>query len=564
MPPRPLLLRSFSLLVPLLAISSALRADLALHPLFSDGAVLQRGQPVPVWGTAKPGARVEVAFAGQVVTTNAEASGNWRATLAPLAASGESRELLARGDGATLTVRDVVVGDVWLASGQSNMDSPMSSGSAAQALSAAADPLLRFYKVQKAVAAEPQSAPKGKWTASSPSATRELTAVGYFFAREIRKSQNVPVAILHSAWGGTPIKTWTPIAAYEAAPPVQPLLAEWNTAYARHVANRDKPELLQAYYAERKEWEEKVDKPFRAARDAHPAAVAAAKAAGQPAPPAPVPARPKPESPDPTAMPAPGTSDRPAAPSIVYNAMIAPLAPYAIRGALWYQGEADSSRGLGYRDLLPRLINGWRASWGQGDFPFLIVQLPGHGKDSEPVAAQNTNIAWLREAQDLAARNVPAAGLVVTVDIGDAADVHPDNKVHTGSRVALLARETVYREPGVVGVGPRYASHEVAGATVRMRFTNTGSGLTPAAAPWTAKGGAVFPADRLVGFFVAGADRKWVAAEAKIEGDTVVVSAPAVSAPVAVRYAWASTPTANLYNKEGLPAAPFRTDDWAR
>lgn len=548
----------------LLALAASARADLALHPLFSDGAVLQRGQSVPVWGSASPGAKIDVAFAGQVVSATADASGGWRANLAPLAASAESRELLVRGDGAALTVRDVVVGDVWLASGQSNMDSPMSSGSAAQALADAADPLLRFYKVQKAVAAERQPAPKGKWTASSPSASRELTAVGYFFAREIRKSQNVPVAILHSAWGGTPIKTWTPVSAYEIAPPVQPLLAEWKTAYAKHLANRDKPQLLQAYYADRKEWEEKVDKPFREARKAWEAASAAAKAAGQPAPPRPEPARPKPESPDPTAMPAPGTSDRPAAPSIAYNAMIAPLAPYAIKGALWYQGEADSSRGLGYRDLLPRLITGWRAVWAQGDFPFLVVQLPGHGKDAEPVAAQNTSIAWLREAQDLAARNVPAVGLAVTVDIGDAADVHPDNKAHVGSRVALLARETVYREPGVVGVGPRHASHEIAGSSVRIRFTNTGSGLTPAAAPWTARGGVVFPVDRLVGFFVAGADRAWVAAEAKIEGDTVVVSAPGVSAPAAVRYAWASTPRANLYNKEGLPAAPFRTDDWAR
>jgi sialate O-acetylesterase len=548
----------------LCAFAAVARAELYLHPLFSDGAVLQRGQPVPVWGTATPGAKVEVVFAGQSAFATADESGNWRATLAPIAASGESRELLARGDGVTLAIREVVVGDVWLASGQSNMDSPMSSGSAAQSLAEASDPLLRFYKVQKAVAAGRQAAPKGKWSASSPTATRELTAVGYFFAREIRKSQNVPVAILHSAWGGTPIKTWTPIAAYESEPPVQPLLAEWKNAYAKHVANRDKPELLQAYYAERKEWEEQVDKPFRAARDAHPAAVLAARAAGQPPPAAPKHSRPKPESPDPTAMPAPATSDRPATPSIAYNAMIAPLAPYAIKGALWYQGEADSSRGLGYRDLLPRLIKGWRAVWEQGDFPFLIVQLPGHGKDVEPVASQNTNIAWLREAQDLAARNVPAAGLAVTVDIGDAADVHPDNKVHVGSRLAQLARETVYREPGVVGVGPRYASHRAEEASIRIRFTNTGSGLTPAAAPWTAKGGVSLPTDKLVGFFVAGADRKWVAAESRIDGETVIVSASEVSAPVAVRYAWASTPAANLYNRDGLPAAPFRTDDWAR
>lgn len=548
----------------LLSFSAAARAELVLHPLFSDGAVLQCGQPVPIWGTAKPGAKIDVAFAGQTASATADAAGKWQIKLAPLAASLESRELSARGDGGALTVRDVVVGDVWLASGQSNMDSPMSSGSAAAALADANDPLLRFFKAAKATAAEPQFAPKGKWTASSPAAARDFSAVAYFFAREIRKSQNVPVAILQGSWGGTPIKAWTPLAAYEAVPPAAKLLAEWKSALAKHEANRDKPELLQAYYADRKDWEEKVDKPFRDARKAWDAAAAAAKAAGQPAPARPEPGRAKPESPDPTAMPAPATSDRPSAPTICYNAMIAPFAPYALKGALWYQGEADSSRGIEYRDLLARLITGWRAVWAQGDFPFLIVQLPGFGKDSTPVATDATNIAWLREAQDLAACKLPAVGLGVTSDIGDAAEVHPDNKVYAGARMALLAREQVYREQGVVGVGPRYLSYESKGGAIRIRFTNTGSGLARAAAPWTAKGGAVFPTDKLVGFFIAGADKKWTAAEAKIEGDSVVVSAASVPAPVAVRYAWSSTPLANLYNKEGLPAAPFRTDDWDR
>ncbi len=575
MHPSSLPLRLFAPFVLFVAILpwllSSARAELTLHPLFSDGAVLQRGQSVPVWGTATPGAKIEVAFAGQVVSTTADSSGNWRATLAPLTASSESRELHARSssaaDGSPLTVRDVLVGDVWLASGQSNMDTPMSSGSAAQHLPGATDPLIRFFKTAKATAAEPQFAPKGKWTVSTPASTRELTAVGYFFAREIRKSQNVPVAILHSAWGGTPIKTWMTLASLEAPPPspvVQPVLKEWQSALARHLANRDKPDLLQAYYADRKEWEETVDKPFRAARAEHASAVAAARAAGQPPPPAPTHSRPRPESPDPMAMPAPGTSDRPSTPTICYNAMIAPFSPFAHRGVLWYQGEADSSRGIGYRELLARLITGWRAAWAQGDSPFLIVQLPGHGKDTDPVATQATNIAWLREAQDLASRNLPAVGLAVTVDIGDAADVHPDNKLETGLRLALLARETVYREPGVVGVGPRYASHEIKGNAIRIRFSHTGSGLTPAAAPWVARGGAPLPTDKLIGFFVAGADKKWAAAETRIEGDSVIVSAPSVAAPVAVRYAWASTPAANLYNKEGLPAAPFRTDDWDR
>lgn len=564
-PPRPLLFILGALFASLLFCSTA-RAAVQLHALFSDHMVLQRGLSAPVWGTATPGEEVTVAFAGQTVVTTAGPDGRWLVKLDPLPASAEPRDLIARA-GDTVTVRDVLVGDVWLASGQSNMDVPMSSGSAALALPEANDPLLRFFKTAKATAAEPLSSPRGKWLLSSPATARELSAVAYFFARELRVSQKVPVAILQAAWGGTPIKTWMPLASLHAEPasaPAEKLLAEWQVAQALHLANRENPGLLAAYYAERKDWEETVDKPFRAARAEHPAAVAAAQAAGQPAPAAPRHSRPKPESPDPTAMPAPGTSDRPAAPTIAYNAMIAPFAPYGIQGALWYQGEADASRGLEYRDLLPRLITGWRAAWAQGDFPFLIVQLPGHGKDARPVATQASNIAWLREAQDLATRQLPAVGLAVTSDLGDAADVHPDNKLQTGQRLAWLAREAVYRETGLVGIGPRYASHIVVGDSVRIRFTHTGSGLAPAAAPWVAKGGQPLPTDRLVGFFIAGPDREWVEAAAVVSGDSVVVSAPSVPAPVAVRYAWASTPHANLYNLEGLPATAFRTDDWDR
>ncbi|MBC8009874.1 MAG: hypothetical protein H7067_07235, partial [Burkholderiales bacterium] len=284
-------LRLFALFVPFVAtlpfLVTAARADIALHPLFSDGAILQRDTAVPVWGTATPGANITITFAGQSLTATAAPSGRWQTTLAPLAASADSRELLARSsasaDGSPLTVRDVLVGDVWLASGQSNMDSPMSSGSAAEALPTATDRLLRFFKVPKATAAAPVANPAGRWISSTPTASRELAAVGYFFARDIRKSQNVPVAILQGSWGGTPIKTWMPLAALEtppATPAAQKLLAEWQAAHAKHLANRDTlSSLLPAYYAERKTWEDTVDKPFRAARTAHPAAVAAAKAA---------------------------------------------------------------------------------------------------------------------------------------------------------------------------------------------------------------------------------------------------------------------------------------------
>jgi sialate O-acetylesterase len=241
--------------------------------------------------------------------------------------------------------------------------------------------------------------------------------------------------------------------------------------------------------------------------------------------------------------------------------MVAPLVPSALRGFLWYQGEADVSRAAAYRELLPRLITSWRDLWAQGDTPFLLVQLPGHGRDTAPVAGDG--IPFLREAQASALR-LPAVGVVVTADIGDAADVHPDNKTETAARLALAARQIAYGEK-VAGVSPRYRSHTVDGATVRVRFTDVGAGLAIGAAPWRPKGVEPLPTDRVLGFFLAGADGKWVEATATIEGaDTVALLAPGLAAPVAVRYGWAYTPRLNLYSRDGLPVAPFRTDDWPR
>jgi sialate O-acetylesterase len=538
--------------------AAAVRADVTLPAFFSDHLVLQRDLPAPVWGTAAPGEKVAVEFADQSLSTTAGPDGRWLVRLAPLPASATARILTIRGAN-TITVGDVLVGDVWLASGQSNMDSPLSSGSAAQALPDAADPLLRFFKIAKSVAAEPRSDLKGKWEVSTPDTAKNFSAVAYFFAKEIRRTQGVPVAVFNDAWGGTPIKTWMPLAslrsgadttghgpAATAAPALAKTLAEWEKALVQHRAVKDRPELMDAYYADMKDWETNVQPRIKAA-----------KAAGQPAP---ADARPEPVAPDPIAMPS--ASKRPSTPTISYNAMIAPLAPYGLRGVLWYQGEADVSRGLEYRELFPALIQGWRTVWGQGELPFLFVQLPGHGKDAVPVAAQSNTIPWLREAQARALA-LPATGMAVTLDIGDAADVHPDNKLHTGRRLALVAREKVYGEK-ITGTGPLYHDHVVSDSTIRIRFTSAGTGLVIGEAPWRPANAAPWPKDKLVGFHLAGADRKWVEAEARIEGDAVVVSAASVPAPVAVRYGWAGSPAVNLYNREGLPAAPFRTDDWPR
>ncbi len=526
-------------------------ADVTLNPLFSDHMVLQRDRAVPVWGNASPGEKVSVDFAGQTVQATADDKGNWKAELPPLTASAESRPLTAKGAN-TVTVNDVVVGDVWLASGQSNMDSPMSSGSAAAGLPEANDPLLRFFTVTKSVAAEPQTDVKGQWLTTTPDNAKNFSAIAYFFAREIRKSQNIPVGVIRSSWGGTPIRTWMSLVSIEKAPPLAKALAEWESARAKHLATKDQPQVMEDYYRDMKDWETNVEPAFKAAKKAHPAAVAAAKAAGQPAPPSPQPERPEPEMPNPIAMPS--ASKRPSVPTITYNAMIAPLAPFALKGVLWYQGEADVSRHADYRELFPRLIEGWRGDFRQPELPFLFVQLPPNGTDPTPVATQG--LAFMRDAQ-ASALNLPAAGMAVTIDIGDPADVHPDNKVHTGGRLALVARNKVYGE-NVVASGPVYQSHEIKDGAVRIKFDHTGGGLVTGVAPWRAKNAAPVPTDRLVGFFLAGADRKWVEADARIDGDTVIVSSASVPAPVAVAYGWNASPTVNLYNKEGLPAAPFK------
>lgn len=534
-------------------------AELRLHPLFSDGAVLQRDLPVPVWGQATPGERILVRFGDHEASTTVTDSGWWLATLPALTASAEPRDLVVSGT-ASLTVRNLLVGDVWLASGQSNMDSPLRSGSAAEALPTATDPALRFFIVKKDVAAAPRAFPKdGQWQESEPTAARNFSAVAYFFAREIRRTQGIPVGIIQSSWGGTPIRTWMSVASLRAAPAIEKTVAEWESALARHQAVKDQPELMERYYVEMKEWEDTVDKAYRTALKDHPAAVEAAKAAGLPPPPAPQRERPEPVMPDPMAYPA--ASKRPQTPAVTFNAMIAPLVPYALKGVLWYQGEADVSRHAEYRVWLPRLIESWRATWGQGDFPFLIVQLPGHGKDPAPVAT--SGIPFLREAQASALR-LPATGLAVTADIGDAADVHPDNKLHVAQRLALVAREKVYGEP-IAGVSPTLASAGVEGDRIRLRFSDVGAGLVIGTPPWRAQHAAPATTERLAGFYLAGADRRWVEAEAVIEGhDTVIVSSPAVPAPVAVRYGWAFTPQMNLFTRAGVPAAPFRTDDWNR
>jgi sialate O-acetylesterase len=530
----------------------SIQAEVKVPTLFADHMVLQREIAVPIWGTGAVGETVTVQFAGQTKTGTVDAEGKWLVRLDPLAASAESRELSVSGSGNTVKIQDVLVGDVWLASGQSNMAYPVRSASkAADYLAQANDPLIRFFSVVKNTSPEPLNDLKGRWDVSTSETAKEFSAVAFFYAQEIRRSQNIPVAVLHASWGGTPIQTWIGLKGFKSEPPMTKPLQDWEKAVEQYQKVKADPKLVTDYQEDLKKWKLEVEPAYNEVLKAYNADVAAGKAQG----PKPQPSRPEPNNPDPMGIPSP--SRRPNTPTVSFNAMIAPLAPYGLKGMLWYQGEANGSGGLEYRELLPRLIQDWRGRWNQGELPFLIVQLPACYKDETPVA--KSGWPFLREAQAMALK-VPKTGLAVTIDIGNPQDVHPDNKEFVGKRLGLVGRKVAYGE-SIVYTGPIYQDSVIEGNQVKIRFREIGGGLTPGQAPWCAKGVEPMPVDKLIGFYIAGEDKQWVEAEAKVEGETVVVSSPQVAKPAAVRYAWANSPRANLYNKEGFPAAPFRTDN---
>ena len=530
------------LLLPLLA-----RSEVKLPAVFTDHMVLQRDTSVPVWGWAKEGEEVAVEFAGQKKSAKTDANGKWLVKLEPLAVSEESRELKIGEH----VIKDVLVGEVWLASGQSNMGFPLSSAhNAEQALAAAGDPLLRFFSVQNATAAEPQNDLHGKWELSDPNTAKSFSAVAYFFARELRTKLGVPVAILHSSWGGTPAQAWLSMDALRESPPFENYVKSYDAALVKHRDVLAHPEKMEAYRKDLAQWQ-KEDAP--AFNDAMKAWNAGPKTSAKP-----VPSRPEPSNPDPMDIPSP--SSRPGTPSVIFNAKIAPLVGYAMRGAMWYQGEANGGGGIEYRTLLPRLIGDWRKRWAQGDFPFLVVQLAAWDMDKNPAPFHQW--PWLREAQAMTIKTVPNTALAVTIDICNPADVHPKGKEPVGQRLALAARKLAYGEKSLVDSGPVFREAKVDGATMRVTFSDIGSGLIIGQSPWRAEGDAPLPQDKLIGFSIAGEDREWHDADAKIEGDTIIVSSAAVAKPVAVRYGWANAPRCNLYNREALPAVPFRSDDW--
>jgi len=474
--------------------------------LFTNGAVLQRDRPIPIWGTAAEGEKVTVTLRDRRATTVAK-GGKWAVRLPPMPAGGPYS--LAITGHNQIILKNILVGEVYLCSGQSNMEWPLAlAANGPEAVQEARDPLLHLYIVPRGVSDTPVKEAAGDWQSCTPESARGFSAVAYAFGRSLRRTLSAPVGLIQSAWSATPAQAWTSRDALLANPELAPLVSAYEQDKAAY-------------------WK----------------AVDARDAALQKAPPDPK-SRPLPGAPSDLPK-VPANPMRQSSPGVLYNSMIAPLIPYGIRGVIWYQGESDTGAAYQYRTLFPALIGNWRRDWKQGDFPFLFVQLaPFMGRREGP---RESAWAELRDAQLLTSRTVANTGMAVITDLGDEIDLHPRDKQTVGERLALLARMLVYNQD-VEASGPIYDSMQVEGDKIVLHFQHIGGGLE-------ARGG-----QNLADFTIAGEDAAFFAAAAVIRGDTVVVSAPQVAHPVAVRYGWADYPQGNLWNKAGLPASPFRTD----
>ncbi len=499
------------LVTSLFASLSTSVAALEVAAPFSSHMVLQRDRDIPVWGTHSPDASITVRFAGQSASTTADASGKWQVNFPALPAGGKYT-LQVSSCNENIAMQNIIMGDIWICSGQSNMQwSVKNSLSSAAEIAAATFPDIRLLTLPRKTSAEPIDTFDASWTPCSPETIAGFSAVGYFFGREVHGTTGVPIGLISTNWGGTPAEAWTSLETLRSNPDFAPMLERRET-FLKQQANRaamDPPVPMTAQ-------EKKAHRPQNIA-------------------------------------------------GMLYNAMISPLIQVPIRGAIWYQGESNAGRAEQYETLFPAMIENWRAVWNQGDFPFYFVQLANFKERNQ----QPVDDAWaeLRDAQ-FQTLKLPNTGMAVAIDIGEAKDIHPKNKQDVGKRLALwaLAQDYQITEPtGSLGTlpligrwfqqpitysGPLYQGSKTEGSQIVIQFDHTADGLA------TSDGNAP------VGFAIAGEDRQFVWADAVIEGNTVVVSHPKIGAPVAVRYGWSTNPEVNLINSAGLPASPFRTDDW--
>jgi sialate O-acetylesterase len=660
-------MRLLLMLVLLFSISplleQAAQAEVRVPALIGDNMVLQQGRKARVWGTAQPGEKISITIAGRTEGAVTDAQGHWQSWLGPLKAGGPFVLTIAGSN--VLTFKNVLVGDVWICSGQSNMEFPLVNATGgAEAVAQANYPEIHLFTVQKDTAAAPRDDVKGHWVVTTPEQVGQFSAVGYFFGRELYQRLKMPLGLIHTSWGGTPAEAWTSHERLSAVAELKPILDKYQKSLETLPQRRESYEQALAAWEAKNLYEDPGNKgealgyadPTFSAEDwkqmnlpqffetaglvidgavwfrkeidlpaswsgkelalnltaiddfdityfngtrvgatgketensylvprrykvpgslVHPGrnliAVRVFDRAGEGGfgrtdlmSLSPLGANEteaitlagawnykvelalEPKKPDYGSRPELAGPTNQNSPSVLYNAMLAPLSPYAIRGAIWYQGESNATRAYQYRTLFPAMISDWRAAWGEGDFPFYFVQLANW----QPAKSEPAESEWaeLREAQTMALR-APQTGMAVIIDIGEANDIHPRNKLEVGRRLAAWALAETYHQK-IESSGPLYDSFSVKDDGIHIHFKHLGGGLN------TSDG------KPPQGFAIAGADRKFVWAEARVQGDTVVVWSKEIAHPVAVRYAWADNPLCNLNNAAGLPASPFRTDEW--
>ena len=458
------------------------QADVKLPTIIGSHMVLQRGVECPIWGWADAGEKVTVSFAGQMHDTTAGKNGKWSVNLSPLKASAQGRTLTVKGNN-TLKLEDVVVGEVWLCSGQSNMEWRVrQSANAEQEIKNGNHPRIRHIKIgrQPSFTVQADALSATGWQQASSATVADFTAVGYYFGRHLLNELDVPIGLIGSNWGGTRIEPWTPPSGFKSVPALQ-----------------DIADNLAKFPAKRQVRNRKTGKVSEVVNHQSPLAL--------------------------------------------YNGMIAPLVPYAIKGALWYQGESNNGEGMLYHEKMKALINGWRRLWNNPELPFYFVQLAPYKYRGEGREYQLPGI-WQAQVRTL---TVPHTGMAVTTDIGNVSNIHPKNKQDVGKRLALWALAKNYGQQGLVYSGPVYKSHKTDGSNVVVNFVATGSGLKS------------LDGKALTHWEVAAADGEFKPAVARIKGNTVVVASDAVAHPKHVRFGWHETAEPNLGNEEGLPASPF-------
>jgi sialate O-acetylesterase len=506
----------FFLLLSIVVASSSLQADVRLPSIFSDHMVLQQNAKIPVWGWADAAEQITVSLGNQTVEAKAGTDGLWRVDLAPLKASTTPLTLTVTGKN-SVKIGDVLIGEVWLFSGQSNMEFPTKAVlNHQQEVTAAQYPQIRLFISPRSPKDEPVKDVAGAWAPCTPQSVAEFTGVGYFTGRELYQKLQVPVGLIEASYSGSVIEAWMSHDMLQSDPDFKPSQDRWLKVLANY------PKAKAAYDAQLPELTQKWEE-----------AVAQAKADHKPPPSAPQP-------PD-----GPGSRHEPSA---LYNGQLFPLAPYALQGFVWYQGEGNATAAFLYRKELAALIKGWRALWGEGDAAFIVVQLPS----AQPIAdvTKSANWAEIRDSQ-ATALSLPKTGLVVTIDLGDPLhheQIHPNNKQEVGRRVGLVAEKLVYGID-VIDSGPIFKTATVSGNSITIAFDSAMGLKTKEGAP-------------LGGFEIAGDDKKYILALATITGDSVVVHADAVPNPKTVRYDWSDFPDGNLFNGANLPARPFRTDDF--